>query len=183
MDRSNRASILTRLATKLRQSGSWCGETHMQKAVYLLQDLLDVPMDFQFILYRHGPFSFDLRDELTSLRADELLVLESQAPPYGPRLAATALADKREKACSKTLDAYKKHIAFVAKALGPRTVVELEQLATALYVTKHRAKEHDGTVASRAECLHRLKPHIPTVTAAKAIEEVDRLGTQARAIK
>jgi hypothetical protein len=155
----------------------------MQKAVYLLQDLLNVPMDFQFILYRHGPFSFDLRDELTSLRADELLVLEPQAPPYGPRLAATALADKREKACSKTLDSYKKHIAFVAKALGPRTVVELEQIATALYVTKRRTGEHDGTVGSRAECLHRLKPHIPTVTAAKAIEEMDRLRTEAKTVK
>lgn len=183
MDRLPRAAILTRLAAELRQSGSWCGETHMQKAVYLLQELLGVPTDFPFILYLHGPFSFDLRDELTSLRADELLVLEPQAPPYGPRLAVTDRAVRLEAAFGKVVDTYSKPIGFIAGTLGQRSVVELEQIATALYVTKNRTGEHDASVAARADCLHRLKPHIPTVTAAKAIEEMDRLSAEAETVK
>jgi len=43
-----------------------------------LQDLMRVPLELEFILYKHGPFSFDLRSELTSLRADELVKLEPQ---------------------------------------------------------------------------------------------------------
>jgi len=50
MDRLPKAAILTRLARELRASGSWCGETHMQKAVYLLQDLLDVPTERSRVL-------------------------------------------------------------------------------------------------------------------------------------
>jgi len=70
MDRLRRAALLTQLIERLRRRGSWCGETHVQKATLFLQDLTRIPMGFDFILYKHGPFSFDLRDELTSLRAD-----------------------------------------------------------------------------------------------------------------
>ena len=54
--------VLT-LARKIRNRGSWCGETHLQKAVYLLQDLAGVETGLEFVLYKHGPFSFGLRDQ------------------------------------------------------------------------------------------------------------------------
>ena len=73
MNRLPQAAIVTRLTGRLRDQGSWCGETHLQKAMYFLQELMEVPTGFEFILYMHGPFSFDLRAELTSLRADGLL--------------------------------------------------------------------------------------------------------------
>jgi len=34
MNTLQRAALLTELADKLRQQGSWCGETHLQKATY-----------------------------------------------------------------------------------------------------------------------------------------------------
>ena len=178
MDRLNRAAIITRLAGNLRKAGSWCGETHIQKAVYLLQDLRDVPTEFPFILYRHGPFSFDLSDELTALRGDELLVLEPQAPPYGPRYAPTKMSARLEKAYADTLATYDEQLQFVAKVIDGRTVGDLERLATALYVTKRRTSEHDGSVQSRAECLNRLKPHVSVQAAAMAVEEIDQLTRQ-----
>ena len=58
----------------------WSGETHLQKATYLACWLVDIPFDFDFILYKHGPFSFELRDELGSMRADRLLDREPQPP-------------------------------------------------------------------------------------------------------
>ena len=89
MDRLRRDVIVIRVIKALREHGSWCGETHVQKAVYLLQEMAGAQTGFDFILYKHGPFSFDLRDELTALRADELLSLERQPWPYGPRIAPT----------------------------------------------------------------------------------------------
>ena len=56
MERLQRASILLRLNEELRKSGSWAGETHMQKATFFLQELLAVPLGFDFVLYKHGPF-------------------------------------------------------------------------------------------------------------------------------
>src|SRR5712691_6659948 len=105
MDRLRRAALLTRLIEQLRQSGSWCGETHVQKATLFLQQLMRVPLGFDFILYKHGPFSFDLRDELTSLRADELVKLEPQQG-YGPRIVTTDRSAYIQELYSKTLEQY-----------------------------------------------------------------------------
>jgi hypothetical protein len=74
---------------------------------------------------------------------------------------------------------YADSIEFVAKALGGKRVDELERVATALYVTKQTNLGHDGSVQSRAECIHRLKPHVPVTAAAQAVEEIDRLSAQA----
>lgn len=85
MERLAREAVLLSLVEKLRQAGSWCGETHVQKATYFLQEVAGVPLGFPFILYKHGPFSFDLRDELTAMRADGFLTLEPR-DPYGASL-------------------------------------------------------------------------------------------------
>ena len=39
-----------------------------QKAVYFLQEIFDVPTGIEYILYKHGPYSFDLTADLTALR-------------------------------------------------------------------------------------------------------------------
>jgi uncharacterized protein YwgA len=175
MDRLKRAAIVTHLITKLREEESWCGETHVQKAVYLLQDLLQVPTEYPFILYKHGPYSFDLSDELTSFRGDELLELQPQAPPYGPRYAVTALGRKLRASYPKTLRQYEEPIKKVSGAIGSQTIGELERLATALYVTKRLKSQHSGTSRSRAECLNRLKPHVSIQAATEAVEQIDAL--------
>jgi uncharacterized protein YwgA len=178
MERLKRAAIVSQLIRNLRNSGSWCGETHVQKAVYLLQDLLDVPTEYQFILYKHGPFSFDLSDELTSFRGDELLELRPQVPPYGPRYAVTTLGKSLCERFPKTLAKYDDSIEAVADAIGEQTVGELERLATALYVTKRDSTHHDGSVKSRSKRLNQLKPHVSVEAANNAVEEIDALIQQ-----
>jgi hypothetical protein len=66
---NDRSAILLDLAAQLREHGSWTGETHVQKAAYFLHELLGVPSGLRFVLYRHGPFSFDLRASLNKLEA------------------------------------------------------------------------------------------------------------------
>src|SRR5437879_4168147 len=88
MRRRQREAVLVALEAKLRAEGSWGGETHLQKATYFAQEMTRVPMDFDFILYKYGPFSPDLRDELSSMRADGFLVMRP-VPGYGPQLEPT----------------------------------------------------------------------------------------------
>src|SRR5207302_6094366 len=121
VDRLRRAALLTRLIARMRQKGSWCGETHVQKATLVLQELMRVPLGFDFILYKHGPFSFDLRDELTSMRADELVRLEPQWP-YRPRITTTDRSEYMQRLFSRTLGSYDERISFVAEKLGMKGV-------------------------------------------------------------
>ncbi len=172
MDRLKRAALMTRLLENLRDKRSWCGETHAQKAIFFAQDLMRVPLEFEFILYKHGPFSFDLRDELTSLRADGLIRLVPRWP-YGPTIMPTELAKKLQNNYQRTLRLYEDKLAFLADKLGAKGVADLERLATALFVTV-RQKVGESS-EKRAAKLSEIKPHISYDQALEAIRKVDQM--------
>jgi uncharacterized protein YwgA len=178
MDKMRKAVILTSLASKLREHDSWCGETHMQKSTYVLQELLGVPLDFDFILYMYGPFSFDLRSELTALRADGLLDLET-TPPYGPRFSPTKQSELLRERFPKTMRRYNDRIDFVAKTFGNKKVGELERLATALYLIK---KFGDSSKENQAKLMSILKPHISENEAREALEQANQIVKEAQDI-
>jgi len=172
MKRRQREAVVLALADKLKDQESWCGETHLQKAAYFLQELAKVPLGLGFILYKHGPFSFELRDEITAMRADGLIKLQLQPYPYGPSLLTTDNGRRLQKRWPMTLRKYADSIAFVAKQLATKGVAELERLATALYITK----KHPGeSVESRACRLHELKPHVSISEAQSALQDIDRM--------
>jgi hypothetical protein len=180
MNRIQKAAIVTRLAKKMREKGSWCGETHLQKTIFLAQELLEVPTDFDFILYKHGPFSFDLRAELTSLRADMLLEIEPQQRPFGPRFAVTSQSDKIESRFPKTLSKMEPRLDFIANKVQGKGVADLERLATALYVVK----KYDTykSVDEQAKKLHQLKPHVSIADAQNALEQISEFGKEAQSL-
>lgn len=172
MQRLKRAAVLTRLIERLDNRGSWCGETHVQKAVYLLQDLGRVPIGFTFIMYRYGPFSFELRDDLTSMRADMLLRLKS-AGPYSPRIAVTEMGRRIQGFYSLTLKRYEEPIEFIAKSVGSRNADELERIGTAFFVSR-RLGDSSSVDARIAEILQ-LKPHIRSDDARSAVIEMSQM--------
>ena len=176
MDRLRKAALTTRLIGKMRNKGSWCGETHVQKATYFAQQLGGVSMGYEFILYKHGPFCFDLRDDLTALRADGIIELETQWP-YGPRIVPTSQSDYIQGKYPRTLRKYEKEITFIADVLGDKGVVDLERLGTALYVSAKLG--NDVSDKKMAEHITERKPHISSTEALDAIRKVVDLTAQA----
>ena len=165
--------LVLALAAALRKRGSWAGETHIQKAGYLLQHLLHVPLGFKYILYKHGPFSFDLRGTISEMEAEDFIRWEPKPYPYGPSLqpglnAAYVLA------YSKYARAFKAQIEFTAEKLADKNVAALERLATALYVSLE-----GGPSATRAQRIHDLKPHVSLQQAEAAIAEIDGIRKEA----
>ena len=176
MGRLKRAALLTRLMERLREQDSWCGETHVQKAAFLVQELMDIPLELEFVLYRYGPYSFELRDDLTGLRADGLVRLEPRGAS-GPRLVVTEQGAYIQGLYPRTLQRYEGSLTFVAAALGSRGVGALERLATAFYAW--RRPETGETVEQKAAWLTSRKPHISMDLATTAFEEVERMVQEA----
>jgi uncharacterized protein YwgA len=172
--------VVIDLADELLKKGSWCGETHLQKITFFLQDLLNVPIGFDFILYKHGPFSFDLCDELTALRADRLMEYVIKMYSYGPSLVPTKTGKIIKNIFKKTVDEKKSRINFIAGKLGNKGVAELEKLGTALFVTL-KEREHIEP-DRRAERIHAIKPHISIEEAVTAIQEVDQIIQDAKSL-
>jgi hypothetical protein len=177
--RLQRAALVTALVKEMRDQGSWCGETHVQKAAFLLESLFGVDLGYDFVLYRHGPFSFDLRDELEGFASDRLIRYEPQAPPYGPRISVTQQGQSIQETYPQTLGRNAGAIRFVAAKIDARGVVNLERLATALYVTlQNRAAPEE----ERTRMLRMLKPHISEPAALEAVREIDQIRAEAEAL-
>jgi hypothetical protein len=177
MEQMKREALVALLIDRLREHKSWCGETHVQKAAYFLQNMLKLDAGFNFVLYKHGPFSFDLRDELTGMRADEFLDLEIKDPSYGPSLALGRNAALLRRLFDKTLEQQHLKIDFIASKFGDENVLELERLATALYVT--RTFREGRSAKDRACELTSLKPHISHKDAIRALKTVDQWSAEA----
>ncbi len=180
MDRLKRAVLLTCLMEKMRENGSWCGETHLQKSVFCFQHLFDVPMGYEFVLYKYGPYSFELKDDITGFLADSIFEVESMPAPYGPKLNYTKSAKNLQNSFKRTLNKYREKLDFVAKQLGDKGVAELEKIGTALFVTLQNGKE--SPVESRAREITKIKPHILNDEAIQAVNEVDLIGSQAQSL-
>ena len=165
-------SMIADFITKLRDKGSWCGETHVQKTSYLAQELLGVPFGFNFILYRHGAYSFDLHEEIGTMRAYKFLDIEIPPPPYGPSLALTERGEELTKRFRDFTDKFAEKTDWIAARFGNKTVVELERLTTAFYVTRENGMEQKD-VDDRAQRLNKLKPHISIAEAKDALKSID----------
>ena len=172
MNRPRRIAVLSALAEKLLLKGSWCGETHLQKATYFLQELIGVPTDFEFILYKHGPFSFDLRDELMAMRAEGFFKLHVREERYGPSMLPTERSKHLRDKYPKTLGQFEKQIDFVAERLGAKNAAKLEQLATGLYATLKQPEELPETLA---KWIAEMKPHVSFDEAMVAVEDVKQI--------
>ena len=168
MESNKRSALLLSLIDKLRSNDSWSGETHIQKATYFLQTMAGVDLGLDFILYKHGPFSFDLRDELSSMRANQLVELVA-SPPYGPQIRPTDLGSDLVERFPKTIQRHEQALDFVSEKLGPRNVAELERLATALLLIRESPDPEES-----AAKLSSIKPHIGATVARDAVEEVRR---------
>ena len=177
MEWSQRWGLVCNLVEAMVEAGSWVGETHIQKSTLFLQELLDVQMEYEFVLYLHGPYSFDLSEELAEMRARGVLDIEPRRDKYGPsfrlghwgkRLDEWVSPPHNELNGSKTRAAVK----FVAQNISTKTARELERIATAFFL---RAKDPDRSVEETAQWINELKPHIPIEASRVAVRQVIQL--------
>lgn len=165
-------AILLSLVKAMKEKGSWCGETHVQKSVFFLKRMLGVPVDFEFVLYKHGPFSFDLRDELDEMRANLTLGLQSNPYPYGPSYIPGSSAKIMEERYPKTSDKYRKQLDFVAENISAKSVADLERIATAYFVSQDPLYPDTPQIIKH---IVELKPHISEIEAEEALKTVEGL--------
>lgn len=176
MSYSLKCTVIIDLIKQLRNRGSWCGETHVQKAMYIAQDLAKANLGYKFILYKHGPFSFELKDELSGMRASNIVEFAFRQRDYGPTIGITEFGERVYKTHEESIQQFKKINAFVADWISASDVRNLERLATAYYVTKKHPRD---PVAVRAKMISSLKPHVDIIAAEEAVRLVDQKKAEA----
>lgn len=166
---SERLGLLASLVQMLDEAGSWTGRTHIQKLVYLAQELLGLESGYEFVLYQRGPYSFDLDADIRSLRSIGAVDL-NPLPPYGASYFRTSLGESVSK-LSPVGEKLNDKLTQLAKTLGPKQASELELLATTRYVLAEGHKL-DKDIITRVRS---LKPQFREDEAQKALEDVRQL--------
>jgi uncharacterized protein YwgA len=171
-DLQRQAAVLS-LIDALRKNSSWCGETHVQKSAFFLQILSEAKLGYDFSLYKHGPYSFELRSSLSVMATLKYIQSDVIDSRYGAQISPTPAGEKilmqRYGSLAKELEPI---IAYLAVKFGNKGVKDLERVSTALYFTKVDPME---TVLDRARAICSVKPHIEERLAVLAVEEVDNI--------
>jgi uncharacterized protein YwgA len=167
---SSRCALLVDLVKQLRERGSWCGETHIQKAMFILQDIAKGNLGYKFVIYKHGPYSFDLNSELTEMRAAGILEISFPRDGCGPSIQVTKFGERVYDVNKENVEKFDTIAKFLAEWFSTNDVRYLERIATAYFVT---AKNPRDPAIERARKLNSLKPHVDMQAAEQAVQIVD----------
>lgn len=169
----DKQAVILQLVLKLREHDNWCGKTVVQKAAYFVDILSGHRLGFDFVLYKHGPYSFDLADTMGVMNSLEYIKFEVAHPQYGPRIKP--LDDARDillKKYGALAEKLEREIDFVTNKLADCGIAAVERLSTALYFTRQERVE--GTEAKILK-IREVKPHISEAEAANAVTQVDKI--------
>jgi hypothetical protein len=144
-------SIVLRTVRGLNAAMSWTGKTHVIKALYVASTKAELP--FEFVLFKHGPYSFDANDAIEQMSAVGLLSLTA-TPPYGVQLKPGQF----ESVLSEIVDPNTvEAIDLAVELVGNGGVQELEALATSIWVAKNLQPANDEVWSKEVKS---LKPHL-----------------------
>jgi len=172
-------TLILFLIKRFQDNESWCSETHMQKSIYFIQNFFsEFPLNFEFVLYKYGPFSFDLREKLFELFMKRYIHFIPKPYPYGPSIELTESGKIFIDSNENEINKYKQEINFISKEISKKVVSELEKLSIALYVKK--AIGENSGISERVKKIVELKPHIKNTEAEESIYKLDEMITNSK---
>jgi hypothetical protein len=145
--------------------------------MYILQDLSKSNFGYKFVIYKHGPYSFELNNELAAMRSANILEFQFPKEGYGPSIAPTKFGEKVLSVNEENIGGYLPAVEFLADWFSKSDVRHLEKVATAYYVTM---KNPRVPAMERAKRLSSLKPHVDIHAAEEAVRIVDAKRIQAK---
>ena len=178
MKRLQKAALFCEMLDRMIEKGSWAGETHLQKGIFFLQSMRDVPTGYTFQLHYYGPFSFDLSDEIVQMKGDRVIVPFYRPYPYGPSLASSDSSQRLKRHFPKTLKKYSDDIDFVTDNFGDLSASELGKLATAYYFI---FQDQDSSDEEIVEKINDVKSHISKAEGIEATKRVREIANSTRA--
>jgi uncharacterized protein YwgA len=168
MTSASEIHLVGRIVEILDEMHSWCGETHIQKTAYVAKVIENVPFESKFILYKHGPYSFDMNGVLNHMRGQNILLVTPQGAYGSSYRLNEGIWSALSRATGARFDAFDESLRFVCTQFARKKVAELERIATAVYVHLNFTSLNPQEQIRK---LNELKPHIGIPEAQLAFTE------------
>lgn len=154
-------AILGRIVERMEEQKRFCGGACRSRPTSSRR-CFDAPISAPFRIYYYGPFSFDLRETLSTMEG--LDVVQTVPHEWGATYRIGRRYGQVRDNFPKTMQQLELAIDWVMRELAPLSVKELEPLATALFLKREQTDSNDERLVAR---LREIKPHV-SVDAARA---------------
>ncbi len=164
----NRHALILAMIENLQANGSRTGKVHVIKGLALasMAGFLDIP--FEFFLYKHGPYSTDIEQNLEEMVSYDGISIQPAFDGWGVILKPSENATFIKRQAGLTPE-QRRGIERVCRFLKGKNATELERLATAMWIRKRMGIEETDDVAVK---LNELKPHVSISEAREADQEI-----------
>jgi len=133
-------SIIANLSKQLEAISPLFGRTVLQKMIYILQEVFEIPCGYEYSFYNYGPYSSELASDLEYvefLGGVNVTWLENIG---GYHITPGAKCDRIISKASPFLDANNQKISQCIEEFGSSNAGKLELIATIIYVDRYSKK-------------------------------------------
>lgn len=162
MDKIDQKAIIALLIEKMNTGKLWASPFFLQKAVFLLQELYKIPLEFNFYIYKHAPFSNELQDTLNQMRIDDIIKVETNHLKPGNLI----INNNGKQILSKLKKGPENEINSVINIMNEYPTSSLDHLTSAIYIctssiqfgkSKSNMLRHCNPFISKKESIQVLK--------------------------
>ena len=152
---SDRIGIIATLAQRKPDIGA----TALMKSVYLLQELYDVPLGYDFTIYTYGPYSAQVIYDVDASAMGKFVTFTYVQAGNSFR-RNYRIGEKFEETDLSFSSQFEEQIAQVINEFSGRTAYELELAATIVYTyAYYKRNELEMNDEIIINAVHKIKPH------------------------
>jgi uncharacterized protein YwgA len=166
--------LIAYLSKSLIDTPTQFGKTALEKLIYLIQELGDIDLGYEYRLYTYGPFSAEVLDDLDfteHIGGVSVKYVESGRGGYD-----IIPADESEDLVSKSddfLEAHKAGINSIVTEFGRLYAKDLELITTIIYMDRNAVLTSQSLSTEHlAKLVYDIKPHFTLATIQEKVSEL-----------
>lgn len=170
MKKWNKYALLVLISDIMNQKKFKLGKTSLQKLIYLLKSLYELPINYSYNFYIYGPYSSEVAGDLDYL--DSIDILSVSFEDYGNYRGFNITPNKKSKKIIERAENFikknREKVEEIVEFYGGKTARELELIGTIVYLIKEEGIAQELLV----ERIKELKPHFDETEIKSGIDDV-----------
>lgn len=174
------------IISEITRTKQGLGKTAMVKYLYLLQEVYNVPLQYNFEIYTYGPYTSEVMGDIDLATHFGAISTEvcHYTNTYGYSLNPSVNIDNYINKEKSFLNKQKKSINDIIAKFGQKTAKELELITTIIYLYKSYINNNwDASIKEISRNVHEIKPHFDISSIQREYRELDEKGILEMSVK
>jgi len=173
-------ALITELSIRFKKNkNAQFGKTIFQKIIFILQEVYNIPLGYDFSLYTYGPYASEVFQDLDfveSLKGVQIIPVETGYGGYKiiPGKEHSIIRAKGKEYLES--DSVRKALNSLIKEFGGFTARDLELRATIIFIDRDLKGTPQHLLDDIAKLVHEIKPKFAIAEITKVIEEMSKKG-------